>query len=324
MASIDRDQFLIELYRLFPGAPPAEFSDAALRILKLRLHFDSALWGTFALTPEGPHQHTVHLHGLPMEMLRGYQRVHAHNLPYHAAAARPGRTVNLSMDRVAAQVHPSALAFGRRWGLLCTLTTLIEERALNLFSIVALYRNDLRRPFSESERRFKQSVAPHLVAAWRMNALHFLDEQARPTRALGRARALVAPLGEISLAEPTLAELLRAETREWHGPMLPEPLLPLVRGETDVYCGNAVVAALERRLEDGAVVISVRRRVPLDELSSRELQVAREFASGKSHKEIASLLGTSPATVRSQIQSAYRKLGVDKKVDLLRRLEESG
>lgn len=319
-----RDAFLIKLYQLFPGAPPGEFSAAALAVLNPLLPFDTALWGTFALTARGPSRHTVYLHGLPMEMLPEADRLYPHNLPLHEAARRPGRTVNVSMDRVEDVVHPDAVAFGRRWGLIHTLTTMVAEAPLNLFSIVCLYRSDPRNRFSERERRLKQSVAPHLVAAWRMNAMHFLDGTTRPARSIGSARVLVAENGEISTAEPGLADLLRAETREWRGPLLADALLPLARGDVAEYKGRAVVASRVRTLDDGAVVLSVRRRVPVDGLSARELEVAREFASGKSHKEIAALCGTSPQTVRSQIRAAYAKLGVTTKVELLKQIQASG
>ena len=318
-----RDAFLIELYRLFPGSPPGEFSAAALAALKPLLPFDMALWGSFALTRRGPSPHTVYLHGLPMQIVPEADRIYPHNLPLHEAARRPGRTVNMSIDRVEQIVHPDAIAFGRRWGLTHTLSTMVAEESLNLFSIVCLYRSQPADRFSERERRLKQSVAPHLVAAWRMNAMHFLDETARPARANGSARVLVSENGEISTAEPGLADLLRAETRGWRGPVLAEPLLPLVRGETDEFKGRAIVAWRVRQLDDGAAVLSVRRRVPVDELSARELEVAREFASGKCHREIAALCGTSPHTVRSQIRAAYAKLGITTKVELLKQIEAS-
>jgi len=71
-----------------------------------------------------------------------------------------------------------------------------------------------------------------------------------------------------------------------------------------------------RQLPDQTFVISVRARAPIDALTRRELMVACEFASGKTYKEIAGLFGTSPATVRSQIQNVYAKLGVSTKIDL--------
>ena len=322
-AAIDRDAFLIELYQLFPAAPPAQFIEAVLELLKKRVFFDSALWGTFAHTSEGPRGHRIHLHRLPEAMLREYDRIKHLDVVNRNVVGKPARTTNVALSRVAPRTHPDAVAHARRWGMEHTLATACEESQLSLFTLLSLYRSDPRRPFTEPERRFKQAVMPHLVASWHMNAIHFLGASTGARHVQARARALVDRFGVIDNAEPGLANLLRSESPAWRGPVLPAPLLAIVRGETGAWNGTAIVAALERKLDDGAVVISVRRRVPVDELSARELQVAREFASGKSHKEIAALLGTSPATVRSQIQSVYTKLGVDKKVDLLRQLDES-
>ncbi|HTO68625.1 MAG TPA: LuxR C-terminal-related transcriptional regulator [Casimicrobiaceae bacterium] len=315
-----RDALLIDLYRLSRGVPPADFSDAALRLVASHLPFDSALWGRFALTPEGPHQHTVHLFGLAMEMLAELISIQPYNVVYERTAANPGRTTNTSLERVQHSVAPAAIAVGRRLGLLHALATVIEEPALNLFTILTLHRNESRHPFSERERRYKQGITPHLVAAWRINTIQFVDGPAQTARRLG-IRALVAPQGELSVADPELVELMREEVRGWRGPQLPDALLPLARGNTEVFRGTAIVASLVRRLDDGSAVIGVRRRNALDELSARELEVAREFASGKSHKEIAALCGTSPTTVRSQLRAVYAKLGVSTKVELLRQME---
>jgi DNA-binding NarL/FixJ family response regulator len=56
--------------------------------------------------------------------------------------------------------------------------------------------------------------------------------------------------------------------------------------------------------------IALRASVPTDRLTSRERQVAEEIANGFTHKEIARLLGLSPATVRNHTQTILMKLGV--------------
>jgi DNA-binding CsgD family transcriptional regulator len=56
-------------------------------------------------------------------------------------------------------------------------------------------------------------------------------------------------------------------------------------------------------------------------LSQREREVARLYANGNSHKELARLAGIAPATARAHLAAVYRKLGVNTKVALLRRIE---
>ena len=51
-------------------------------------------------------------------------------------------------------------------------------------------------------------------------------------------------------------------------------------------------------------------------LSKRETAVAKLYATGKSYKEIARRFSVSPATVRNQIASVFRKLDVHDKAQL--------
>ena len=156
---------------------------------------------------------------------------------------------------------------------------MLHESPINLFTAVCLYRSNAGAPFSESDRRFKEGVVPHLVQAWHINAIRVMDPPA-PVRGVSRARALVDRLGVIHNAESGFAALMD-------------------------------------------LAAPARARAPIDGLSRRELLVAREFASGKNYKEIAKQLGTSPTTVRSQLQVAYTKLGVRRKVDLVKAVESS-
>jgi len=320
---VDLNQFLLDLYQLALGTPSPEFSEAALERLKREIGFGSGLWGTFTLTAQGPRPHSVHLHGLPPAMLAEYDRVKQHDLMNQRLIERPGRTVAMPLGAVEKRVHPDMVAHVRRWGMEQTLATVVLESPLNLYTIVALYRPGARQPFSERERRFKQAVMPHMVAAWHMNALHFLHAPAEPARSGRRARALIDPLGIIHNAEPALAELLQREAKGWTGPAVPAALLAGLQGATGRYEGAAIVATLLRSRNDRTSLINVRLRTPVDSLSERERAVAREFAGGKTYKEIAAAFGTSPATVRSQIQSAYGKLGVSTKIELGNELADS-
>jgi DNA-binding CsgD family transcriptional regulator len=324
-AAVNLNRLLLDLYRLVPGRPSPAFSDAVLERLAEEVAFDAALWGTFTGTAAGPRPHWGHLHRLRQEMLVEYEAVKHHDVLNAKLIARPGRTVGISLAQAArAGAHRSVIAHARKWGMEQTLATVVLESPLNLYTIVALYRANRRRPFSEGERRFKQALMPHLVAAWHMNAIQFLDAAAdeRP-RSVRRARALIDPLGVIHNAEAGLVELLLEEWPDWAGPAVPPAALAGIQTAEGRYEGKAVVVALVRRLEDRTLVVGVRMRARADTLSERELAVARQFAAGKTYKEIADLFGTAPATVRSQIQTAYAKLGVSTKIDLGRQLDDS-
>ncbi|MCL6284152.1 tetratricopeptide repeat protein [Ruegeria sp. 2012CJ41-6] len=60
---------------------------------------------------------------------------------------------------------------------------------------------------------------------------------------------------------------------------------------------------------------------PMAELTLRERQIAKAYASGQSYKEIALDLGIAPSTARTHINTIYRKAGVSSKIELLRKME---
>jgi DNA-binding NarL/FixJ family response regulator len=95
-----------------------------------------------------------------------------------------------------------------------------------------------------------------------------------------------------------------------------------------VAAGNELLdPAITRRL-----IEQLTRRPPrvggvpleLEELSARELTVARLVARGLSNSEIAAELVVSEATVKSHVASILRKLGLRDRVQVVIRAYESG
>jgi hypothetical protein len=206
--------FLLDLYALTGATPSGEFSRRTLDLLKRTLAFDSGLWGTFTLTPAGPNPHWCFLYDLPEQMLAEYDRVKQHDIVNQQAVANCGHTLNVDLTQSESIAHPSVVRHARRWRMEHTLATMLHESPINLYTAVCLYRNDAAAPFSESDRRFKESVVPHLVQAWHINAIHVLDPPA-PVRGVPRARALVDRFGVVHNAEPGFAALLDIEAPGW-------------------------------------------------------------------------------------------------------------
>jgi len=314
--------FLLELYQLTGRGPSLEFSRQSFDLLQTTLPFDSGLWGTFTRSLDGPRPHWAYLHGLPPQMLEEYERVKQYDVVNQQAVANCGRTLNVSLHDAEPDAHPSIVSHARRWGMEHTLATMVLELPLNLFTAVCLYRKNPARPFSEDERQFTEAIVPHLVQAWHLNAVQFLDAPASAGGSLPRARAVVDRYGVLYNVEPAFPALLRREVPAWEGPGLPSGLLPALERRAPEYRSGKLVMSIVRELPEHMFLISLRARAPIDALSPRELMVAREFASGKTHKEIAKLFGTSPTTVRTQIRVIYTKLDVRTKVDLVREVQQ--
>lgn len=83
----------------------------------------------------------------------------------------------------------------------------------------------------------------------------------------------------------------------------------------------ALTAALLRCRGDATAPSLVQAPSAAANLSPRETEVAQLAACGLGDKDIARRLGISPTTVRTHIDHAYRKLGVNNRVALARFIE---
>jgi DNA-binding CsgD family transcriptional regulator len=59
-------------------------------------------------------------------------------------------------------------------------------------------------------------------------------------------------------------------------------------------------------------------------ISTRELDVLREIAAGRSNKEIAARLHVSPNTVKTHVARLFEKLGARRRTDAINRARELG
>lgn len=82
-----------------------------------------------------------------------------------------------------------------------------------------------------------------------------------------------------------------------------------------------LVAVLERAMAAGVIGA---RATASPRLTRREVAVARELGASETVAEIAAALSVSPNTVKSQLRSIYRKLGVGSRDEALRALAARG
>lgn len=101
---------------------------------------------------------------------------------------------------------------------------------------------------------------------------------------------------------------MREQWPDWTGGQLPEPLASLVATAAQTqsahtYSSNSQVVHIHP--VEGEIFMRIRARNQIDTLGERELDVAKRFAEGHSHKEIAQALGLSPSTVSNQLSAVY-------------------
>ena len=111
--------------------------------------------------------------------------------------------------------------------------------------------------------------------------------------------------------------LARQGWPDWQNGQLPTTLRRNLRHAVD-YAGREIAIAI-KAIDDYRLLVP-RLRHAAERLGTRESLVLRRYATGSSYRDIAQELGTSPATVRSQLARIYRRLGVHNKAELVQAL----
>jgi DNA-binding CsgD family transcriptional regulator len=294
--------------------PLAGFQAWALEQLEALIAFDSACWGTAAA--HAPVMHEVHLHNCEPGIVEAYSPYMDQDVFRAALIARPGITVNLSdLTTRAGHVRtPLYREFARRFKVEWSLGTLLIEATSSVCEFLTLWRHDPRRPFSETERQIKELLMPHLVEAHRAVRLrHFL----RTPEDWSHEWALADARGFLREASPAFIARLRALWSDWNGGDLPDPLASCARDGLGCVVRNVrfdVTPCGQLRY------VVAKSSGALGRLSAREGEISTRYARGETHSKIAVSLSLSPATVRNHIARCFKKLGVNNKAELVRRL----
>lgn len=178
---------------------------------------------------------------------------------------------------------------------------------------IILYRkHDVR--FAESDAACLHGLWTHLSRALLINQARAIERNTgKSSTDRGMASGLVTAEGTVEIADPRFFGLLEREWPELEPEVIPAEVMELLlTGKT--YRGTQVEITLVR--QQGGHLCRIRPVDAMEILTPREFVVARRFASGMSHKQIARELGVSHHTVRNQLAHLYRKLNLHDKTSL--------
>lgn len=315
----DFNDLLLELYRLAQNAPAPEFQTQAMDRMREVLDFDSAFWATGVVEPDvGVTAHTSFLYRQPLEMLESWVRINQRDELAFEAFRQQGTTINAALCGAdwQARFSPEGRKHINRYGMAHGLATIIAEPVLQIWTGVSFYRADPQRPFTEHERLLQQNLTPHLSEAWNISRFAFVDSARNGGMPASQGRAICDAKGVLYNADRNFTRLMIAEWPKWKGPHLPTEVLmvsPAIGSRR--YVGRRTSVAVETL--HGMELLTARERSAIDELSSREYEVATLFAKGADYRAIASTLHLSPMTVRNHLQNVYTKLSISNKIQLL-------
>jgi len=307
---------LRELHRLARDAPASTFQDDAFDAMRELIRFDFGYWGAGRGPMEAVVMHYSYLYRLPAEdVALAFEKVKFHpkvvetitRLTTYAGQAQIFDTREYGVSE-----------FYGRFGIDQMVSMCMRDENLGLYHILSLYRSG-KECFTEQERLLFESAVPHLYDVWRESKLLHLSTVTPESSNLNLAAALIDDAGSVHFARPAFVELLRCEWSDWHGPFVPEAMRSMKEGN---FIGKEVVARFIRQQD--LYLTLVRKKGVLDQLSARELEIAKQLARGLNYKEIASSLEIAPRTVRNHITRVYDKLESSKATQLAAILMNAG
>jgi DNA-binding CsgD family transcriptional regulator len=312
-------QLLSELHGPAAAQPLASFRHHVLEQLSQAFAFDSAVWASGAMTAQGPDFHTITLWHQPPELLRDYEQL-KHLDPLFAESARnPGHSVRATART---SLPPAFIPFVERYGLEQAMSTMHTDPRSLLLTGISVWRRSPDESFEVADADMMEAAFPHLMQVASRRVLAELD--AGPTGGLPMpSRAAVDGRGRLHCADAGFGDCLAMEFPQWIGPDLPDPLRAAVQTGVDRQVVLDRVAASVEPHGD-LVLVRLRPRMAIDDLTPRQREIVELSAQGLNHKEIARRVDLSPSTVRNHIAHAYERLGVRNRAELTNLLLQQG
>ncbi len=316
------NKLILEIYRAAKETPVDEFQELALALVRNQIHFRTAAWGTGEITEAGGLvAHTMHLHNEPPEMLDDWASINSHDTVIDEAFANPNRALTFHAPCwFSSSDHALMLDYSRRYGHLNNMIINTISNSHPQGQWLSLYRNDKHDHWEQNDAHFLEQVMPHLIEALEMNRLlgqaHFpatADFMAQADFRLAGTRALARLDGTLYHCGKKFAEFLREVWPEWKSGKLPAELIKTLSFEGEALLAGHAISSVNH---GNLLLLNIRKLSPLHGLTRRELEVARLYGVGKSHKEIGLLLDLSPVTVRNFLSRIYTKLDIGNKVEL--------
>ena len=310
-------RILREIHRLSREAPAATFQDDAFEAMKGLVRFDFGFWGGGREPVDTVVMHYVHLHRLPeKEMSAAFEKVKSHPNMIRSISRN---ILNAGQAQIFNTRDEGTDFFYSPFGVDQLVSVYQKDADLGIYNVISLYRSGEER-FTEDESLLFESAVPHLQDAWRESKLLNLSGVNRDACPLTPAAALVDREGAVHFARPAFVELMRREWPDWRGPYVPEAMRKMKEGS---FIGEQVAVRFAPQSDDLYLAV-MRKKGSLDQLTARELEVAKQLANNSSCKEIASNLGIAPTTVRKHIANIHAKLGSSKITQIVTMLMNEG
>jgi len=322
-----------DMYALAEYAAPDQFLTQAINLLQMWIRFDGAIFGT----GEGSQRTTLSMLESAMEppeatvpealsaqsasskdaesrfandpVARGFR-----DAPFSPARGGVSELYRKSRDekKTPAKELAGPRNLSQELGLCHLMVHGDDPKRVRPARWIVLYRkHDLR--FADADAACLHGLWIHLSRALAINRSRVSERQLGRDNSQTMASGLIAQDGQVEIGDQRLFDLFEREWPESAPDRIPSHVMEiLLAGKT--FRGTQIEVNLYR--QNGQLTCRVRPVGAMEILSPREFVVARRFAAGMSHKQIARELGVSHHTIRNQLAHLYRKLNLHDKVAL--------
>lgn len=301
---------LSHLYRMASATPVEQFPSCALDQLRAWIDFDGAVFGFGESGADALTIGSSVVYNRDSAIVGEYAAVSSADPTTRRFLQSPGVVTNVDAHSDYTAHDAEVKQYLQRHDIRHLLLLGEASPANDRLRWVVLYRGT-RKGFGQQEAARLSAAWTHMLCALDINRARSLDLHTRPDTP--RAAALAGPGGAIEVSDPLFVEALRREWRGTSPTVLPPALVAAMRAGRP-YVGREIEVHFTRKglytLCQASGLSAAARLTP------REAEVARCFATGRDYKSIGALLGISPNTVRAQLSSVYRKLGINDKAML--------
>ncbi|KPQ30894.1 MULTISPECIES: helix-turn-helix domain-containing protein [unclassified Halomonas] len=246
--------------------------------------------------------------------ISGVDRFAKASISYLGKAVRGGHD-DLS-DADCAEVE----AFCQRHDILHSMAVTLEFPCSGMLFFVSIYRRKTSSEFDRLDAVLMEEFLNHLAYYWKQY-LAKIRFDALPNG--WDSYALSNRKGELLYIGKEVRVALERKYAGWQGSSLPRLIADQLSTAPNTLMSNEHKGINVHHCGD-LVALTLCSQQRSSALSPRELSAARLYAQGHSHKQVARMLGITPATARTYLRSAYVQLGVSNKVALLSALRQPG
>ena len=315
---------LIGIYERAQHCSLAEFNKSALREMNQVVAFDACALADLQVAATGKVVvQTLYLESTPAERFQDRSAVVGQEaLAQNGALTSQDDTLvsafrqrgrSVVADIAATARDPHLLSYCRKYETAHSLAFVSEKTFGCAVPTLGLWRANSRNGYTAQQEEDANVFIPHFIQAREINRRF---KSAAVTVPASSAMVLSSLMGQVYFADDETSQLLQTEWREWTPPFLPPALMDALKSASaQVFVGKKI--AIRAEILNGMLCLKINKIENRSAgLTAAESRVAMLAVRGMQYKEIAKLIDVAPATVRNQLHSVYRKLGVSNKTAL--------